>query len=119
MAPHWRDARFFRALPQRMTSRFLPDFEEDVDPVENDVGDLRGEPDVLQEVRRPRVVTQLGRVSAQLVRHEILQKSHLNMGFSAKTLYFDLQRSAEKILQGCVTCLWTWGGETRNLGKTV
>ena len=61
---------------QRTWSRFLPDFEEDVDPVEDDVGDLRREPDVLQEVRRPRVVTQLGRVRAQFVRHEILQNTH-------------------------------------------
>jgi len=53
----------------------LPHVHEDVDPVEDDIGDLRGDPDELHEVSRVRNL-RIGVVLAQFVIHEVLGKSN-------------------------------------------
>ncbi len=53
----------------------LPYVHEDVDPVEDDIGDLRGDPDELHEVSRVRNL-RIGVVLAQFVIHEVLGKSN-------------------------------------------
>ena len=52
----------------------LPDVQENIDPVEDDVWDLGREADVLQEVGGPGIVAAFRRVVAQLVVDKVLGK---------------------------------------------